>query len=280
MSGAVVLVMPPRDLAAENTCEPTRDLAGQINDEHDAACRDASSAIDHARRCGLLLIEAKKQQGHGNYLAWLDKNCRQISHSTAQGWVRLARANPQRVAGLSLRAALKEIAGPREASNSGDTEWFSPRSITEAAHRLMGGIDLDPASNALANDVVQATRYFDREADGLRQPWVGRIFINPPYINTVISAFVDRLLDHVRRGDVTQAVVLVNNATDTPWFQSLSAEATGICFPLGRVHYWLADDRKLSSVLQGQAIHYFGPRRNQFGEIFGPLGLLVRRDCR
>ena len=104
--------------------------------------------------------------------------------------------------------------------------------------------------------------------------------MNPPYINTVISAFVQRLLDHVQRGDVAQAVVLVNNASDTPWWQSLATEAAGICFPLGRVHYWRSDDRDLSSALQGQTIFYFGGRRDQFAEIFGPMGLLPRGELR
>ena len=259
---------------------PVRDLPAEINHEHEAACRAASSAIDHARRCGKLLIKAKAERGHGEWLPWLTEHCSAISERTAQGYMRLAKVDPQRVADMSLRDGLKTIAGPREASNSGDTEWFTPSSIADAAHRLIGGVDLDPASNALANDVVRASRYYDRQADGLRQPWAGRVFLNPPYVNKVISAFVDRLLDHVRRGDVTQAVVLVNNATDTPWFQFLSTEATAVCFPLGRVRYWRSDERELSSALQGQAIHYFGPQREQFAEIFGPMGLLMRRDCR
>ena len=263
-----------------------RNLATEINEEHFAAHRAASSVVEHVLRCGALLIEAKAQGQHGGWLSWLAEHCPSISTRTAQAYMRLARrwpeleANAQRVALLPLRDVLKVLAGPREAHNSGDEEWFTPGEIADAGHRLMGGVDLDPASNAVANDVVRASRYYDRQADGLRQPWAGRVFLNPPYVNKVIAAFVDRLLDHVRRGDVTQAVVLTNNATETPWFQNLATEATVICFPLGRVHYWRADDRKLSSALQGQAILYFGERRDQFAEIFVPMGLLLRRDHR
>ena len=44
----------------------------------------------------------------------------------------------------------------------------------------MKGIDLDPASCAKANKVVNATKYFCKRQDGLRQEWRGRVFLNPP----------------------------------------------------------------------------------------------------
>ena len=50
----------------------------------------------------------------------------------------------------------------------------------EPARRVLGRIDLDPASCALANGVVQAERTFAIEDDGLSVPWTGRAFLNPP----------------------------------------------------------------------------------------------------
>lgn len=47
---------------------------------------------------------------------------------------------------------------------SGNTEWYSPPELVEAARRVMGGIDLDPASSRAANEaIVKATKYFDEE---------------------------------------------------------------------------------------------------------------------
>ena len=40
--------------------------------------------------------------------------------------------------------------------DSGDTEYYTPGFIVEAARRVMGGIDLDPFSSAAANVLVQA----------------------------------------------------------------------------------------------------------------------------
>lgn len=65
---------------------------------------------------------------------------------------------------------------PQHLSTS--VELYTPDYIVEAARATLGGIDLDPASCAIGNEVVKATRYFDR--DGLTQPWAGRVLLNPP----------------------------------------------------------------------------------------------------
>jgi phage N-6-adenine-methyltransferase len=163
---------------------------------------------------------------------------------------------------------------PHVARTSGNNEWYTPAEYVDAARRVMGGIDLDPASCATANDVVQAASYYTAENDGLTMPWAGRVWLNPPYSKALVDRFVARLVDAFCRGDVTEAIVLTNNATETQWFHRLAAEAAAVCTLKGRVKFWTADGVR-NSPLQGQAVLYLGRNLEAFRREFGHLGQVL-----
>jgi hypothetical protein len=75
-------------------------LAAEIRIELEAAGKSLMKAVEHAIAAGELLIEAKKQVRHGEWLPWLDENV-EISERTAQAYMKLARAPGE------IRAALR-----------------------------------------------------------------------------------------------------------------------------------------------------------------------------
>jgi Protein of unknown function (DUF3102) len=87
-------------------------LAADIRREVDYAEEDFQSAVGHAIRAGQLLIEAKAQVRHGEWLPWLQANC-PLGEREARNYMRLAR-NRQRVADLpSVRHAVAGLTQPK-----------------------------------------------------------------------------------------------------------------------------------------------------------------------
>lgn len=158
--------------------------------------------------------------------------------------------------------------------NTGENEWYTPEDFIAAARQVLGSIDLDPASTEAANAVVGATRIYTTETDGLSQDWRGRVWMNPPYAGELVGKFAAKLVDHYRTQEVTEAVVLVNNATETAWFQLLLSAAASVCFPAKRIHFW-SPRGEPSQPLQGQAILYMGAERKRFRSSFGDFGSVL-----
>lgn len=163
---------------------------------------------------------------------------------------------------------------PHVSHNSGNNEWYTPPGFTYAARVVMGGIDLDPASSAEANQPIGATRFYSIEDDGLSQDWHGRIWLNPPYADGLVEKFINKLIYHYKNKTVSEAIVLVNNASETVWFQALANAGVAICFPKARIKFWKSGGEK-GSPLQGQAIVYLGDNPRLFHQEFKAFGFMV-----
>jgi hypothetical protein len=66
-----------------------------------------------------------------------------------------------------------------------------------------------------------------------------------------------KLVEEYRAGRVTAAIVLVNNCTETQWFQEAAVACQAICFPCGRIRF-LDSEGQEAGQMQGQAFLYFG----------------------
>jgi ParB family chromosome partitioning protein len=162
---------------------------------------------------------------------------------------------------------------PHVSHNSGNNEWYTPPEYLDAAREVLGEIDLDPASSEIAQETVQARKYHTAEDNGLEQEWKGTIWLNPPYAEPLIHQFIDKLLSELKAGNVTEAILLTNNATDTAWFHKAEAPARSICFTRGRINFETLDGDK-GSPLQGQAFFYYGENPERFDAYFREFGFI------
>lgn len=170
---------------------------------------------------------------------------------------------------------LKYVQPCHVSNNSVENEWYTPPDFIERARRTMGGIDLDPASCDEAQRVVKAKRFYSLTDDGLTKKWSGRVWMNPPYSKDACPAFTAKLLEHATAGDISQACVLVNNATETAWMQPMLRACSAACFPTGRIRFHDRSGKPANSPLQGQCVLYFGERTDEFIREFGDLGAVL-----
>jgi len=169
----------------------------------------------------------------------------------------------------------------------GSDEWYTPAWLIDLAREVMGRIDIDPASSAEAQEVVQAShRWMAKDhmgmADGsLNVNWVlhngpvwqpARVWLNPPYSYPLVERFVDHLLDQIEKGYVGEAILLVNNNTEAGWWHR-AAKAAAVTFAFrSRIAFWRPDRENAVSPRQGQNAFYFGPNALRFMEVFSDKG--------
>lgn len=160
---------------------------------------------------------------------------------------------------------------PHVTFNSGNNEWYTPGKYIDLARQVLGVIDLDPASCELANETVKAERFYSEQDNGLTKEWTGRVWMNPPYGSDLIGQFTEKFAKEYTAGNITEGIVLVNNATETAWFCQMMTAASAVVFPRGRIRY-NSPTKESNAPIQGQAFIYFGEHYNRFLEVFGEIG--------
>jgi Protein of unknown function (DUF3102) len=108
------------------------DLAARIRTEH-AACQSAvQRGLEHAVQAGKLLIEAKEQLPHGQWLPWLREHCG-IPERSAQRYIGIAShaadGKSASLADLTIGGADTSDAAVIQAINDGDVDGFLQRCL-------------------------------------------------------------------------------------------------------------------------------------------------------
>lgn len=137
-------------------------------------------------------------------------------------------------------------------------DWHTPQDLVDLCREAMGGIDTDPASCRAAQERVRASRWYGPVEDGLTLPWVGRVFLNPPFSG--MADWVAGALDRI--GGDTDALCLVCHAnTDARWWHDLSAYP--VALSKGRVRYLRPDGTPGPQPPRGSAVFFLGGTSDQ-----------------
>lgn len=169
-------------------------------------------------------------------------------------------------------------------------EWYTPSAYVESARRVMGGIDLDPASHEEANRTVKALRFYSEVDNGLAQKWPGRAFVNPP--GGLVNEFWEKALMQGAAGWLKQMVWIGYSLEQFQTLQQSNAAAMPFhfptCFPSRRIAFVENEAKKAqriakliaqgkkpnqkSSPSHANYITYVGPNVDAFVAEFGQYG--------
>lgn len=185
---------------------------------------------------------------------------------------------------------------PEALTASASNEWYTPDDpYMVTVRKMLGGIDLDPASCEIANRVVRAERIFTIETNGLLSPWrAATVFMNPPYgmsgslrldgtwnpkggySNQRIWS--EKIIAEYVAGNFLQGIMLCNAQTAEKWFQPLWAYP--ICFVNHRIKFYTINEQGemvtqkdgQSGPTHGSAFVYLGAWHERFARHFKDIG--------
>jgi len=189
--------------------------------------------------------------------------------------------------------------------SSESNEAYTPPEIVAAARATMGGIDLDPASCAMANEVVGAACYMI--SGGLSRSWdvsvgseheASRVFLNPPggQLNretleptkhgaSSAAVWWGKLIEEYNAGNVEQAIFVCFSLAVFKTAQSLGYPAPyrfPFCVLKQRARFWSPDRPPgTGQPSHDNAVVYLPPLRgadirggplDRFTQAFSPFG--------
>ena len=135
-----------------------------------------------------------------------------------------------------------------EKSKNSTDEWYTPIEIINS----LGEFDLDPCA-AEKPLWKTAKKMYDKNIDGLKMNWEGRVWLNPPYSKPLIDLFVTKMSEH------NNGIALLFNRLDSKLFNEVVFEkATAIKFLKGRIKFYRADGTQGCSPGCGSILVAFG----------------------
>lgn len=121
-------------------------------------------------------------------------------------------------------------------------EWSTPPAFVEAMAAEFGPFDLDVCCRP---ETAKAARFYTKADDGLSRPWVGRVWLNPPYSKP--RPWLEKAASEVAAGRATVVVALLPASVDTRWFHEAVLGRAELRFVRGRVRFHGWDNTPIPS---------------------------------
>lgn len=135
-----------------------------------------------------------------------------------------------------------------ERTEKATDERYTPIEII----RSLGEFDLDPC--APMKPLWQTAKVmYNKEDDGLKQEWYGRVWLNPPYSRPLIEQFIRKMAEH------NNGIALLFNRCDSAMFQDvIFKKATAMKFLRRRIKFYRPDGTQGDSPGCGSILIAFG----------------------
>lgn len=147
---------------------------------------------------------------------------------------------------------------------------YPPPDYIDLARQLMGAIDLDPASDPIAQQWVQAAASYSLEQDGLLHPWFGRVWLCPPAPGRT-GKWTKKAIAEYELKHITEAILLVKAAPGSKWFRKL-IQLFPACFPNEQICFLDEQGNPQPTPERGNAFFYLGQNLERFKRVFGAIG--------
>ncbi len=111
-------------------------------------------------------------------------------------------------------------------------DWETPQEVFDFWNHEYQ-FDLDAAAS---HDNAKCALYFTKESDALSRPWVGRVWLNPPYSHS-IGKWIQKAYEEVEREHAETVMCLIPARTDTSWWHDYVMKADHIWLIRGRLRF-------------------------------------------
>lgn len=115
--------------------------------------------------------------------------------------------------------------------SSESVEWSTPQDVFDKLNEEFH-FTLDAAATP---ENAKCERYYTKAEDGLKMPWGGCVWCNPPYGRT-IGLWVKKAYESATKAGCV-VVMLLPARTDTKWFHSYILHRSEIRFISGRLKF-------------------------------------------